>query len=213
MSLTDQPAAHARFASFSVLLCASLMLLLLFRLSPLFHFSLSLLICRHSGYSTGLYTSPHLVSVRERIAINGIVRFCCFFFPRGQSHVFFCAFALFLLCLCTIVFCIWWLSRHTRVCLSRDLLCFFVSFCSFFFSKKKTTQAVLSVRKCSRAIFGTVGTPSTTQRCALLPLQFLPSIVVFPLLISICTHLSTFLSRSFFPFPFFFATCSVRGVS
>ena len=26
---------------------------------------------RHSGYSTGLFTSPHLMDVRERIRING----------------------------------------------------------------------------------------------------------------------------------------------
>ena len=28
---------------------------------------------RHSGYRTGLFTSPHLVDVRERIRINGWV--------------------------------------------------------------------------------------------------------------------------------------------
>lgn len=28
-------------------------------------------ILRHSGYKTGFYSSPHLVSVRERIALNG----------------------------------------------------------------------------------------------------------------------------------------------
>lgn len=26
---------------------------------------------RHSGYKTGLFTSPHLIEVRERIKING----------------------------------------------------------------------------------------------------------------------------------------------
>lgn len=29
-------------------------------------------ILRHCGYKTGLYTSPHLVSVRERIRIDGL---------------------------------------------------------------------------------------------------------------------------------------------
>jgi folylpolyglutamate synthase len=28
-------------------------------------------ILRHCGYKTGLYTSPHLIDVRERIRING----------------------------------------------------------------------------------------------------------------------------------------------
>ena len=28
-------------------------------------------ILRHAGYTTGLYTSPHLVDVRERIRLNG----------------------------------------------------------------------------------------------------------------------------------------------
>ena len=28
-------------------------------------------ILRHSGYTTGLFTSPHLIDVRERIRING----------------------------------------------------------------------------------------------------------------------------------------------
>lgn len=30
-------------------------------------------ICRKSGYSTGLYTSPHLLTYRERIRINGVM--------------------------------------------------------------------------------------------------------------------------------------------
>ncbi len=29
-------------------------------------------ILRQKGYKTGMYTSPHLVSVRERIQINGV---------------------------------------------------------------------------------------------------------------------------------------------
>jgi folylpolyglutamate synthase len=28
-------------------------------------------ILRHAGYTTGLYTSPHLITVRERIKVNG----------------------------------------------------------------------------------------------------------------------------------------------
>lgn len=30
-------------------------------------------ILRHCGYRTGLFTSPHLIDVRERIRINGYV--------------------------------------------------------------------------------------------------------------------------------------------
>jgi folylpolyglutamate synthase len=30
-------------------------------------------ILRNAGYKTGLYTSPHLIDVRERIRINGYV--------------------------------------------------------------------------------------------------------------------------------------------
>lgn len=28
-------------------------------------------ILRHAGYKTGMFTSPHLVDVRERIRLNG----------------------------------------------------------------------------------------------------------------------------------------------
>lgn len=32
---------------------------------------------RQAGYRTGLFTSPHLIDVRERIRINGCVCGCC----------------------------------------------------------------------------------------------------------------------------------------
>lgn len=44
-------------------------------------------ILRHCGFRTGLFTSPHLIDVRERYRINGSVCVDDFLFKNGNFHV------------------------------------------------------------------------------------------------------------------------------